>query len=242
MFLHTGFISTIWDACGTLLVAVWDSCGVLLNICGTLFIVFVILVILLLILLIVNSLYKKFLGIVFLNTNVNAGVISRMPLFFRQLMKPEIVENSIDVFFRYVYLCGDCERPVTNEKFLPAYRTKNLTIEESEKLLKDFISNSYEITEIIRKKCLLSIDIRFSFEFKRIRDINMNTDLLRPLKNSAWEQRIKKIFLNNSARRMGKCCISYSCGGCSFQIFYDGYEYGFKAMLENLPCYSGFEN
>lgn len=221
---------------------IWDSCGAFLNICGTLFIVFVIQLVLFIPLFVGKFLYKKFPGIVSLNTNIYTKGISGIPLLFRQLMKPEIVENSIDVFFRYVYLCGDCERPVTNEKFLPSYMTKNLTIEESEKLLKDFISNSYEITEIIRKKCLLSIDIRFSFKFKRIRDINMNTDLLRPLKNSAWEQRIKKISLNNSARRMGKCCISYSCGECSFRIFYDGYECGFKAMLENLPCYSGFEN
>ena len=219
---------------------IWNGCGVFLNICGILFIVFVIQLVLFIPLFVGKFLYEKFLGIVFLNTNVYTRGISGIPLLFRQLMKSEIVENSIDVFFRYVYLCGDCERPVTNEKFLSP-KTKNLTIEESEKLLKDFISNSYEITEIIRKKCLLSIDIRFSFKFKRIQDINMNADLLRPLKNNIQGQRIKKIFLNNSARRMGKCCVSYSCGECSFQIFYDGYECGFKAMLENLPYCSGLE-
>lgn len=134
---------------------------------------------------------------------------------------------------------------------------KRLTIHECEALLNNF--NKHYST--LDKANLATITLHFDVKFKRFKDIDdghIPDALIKFCKNKAQENRIARLFKSHSSRYLGRCRISYGFIGeetlchersnmvtfpaqakyatsredSTFRINYDGYECGYRAMLE----------
>lgn len=141
-----------------------------------------------------------------------------------------------------------------------AFPAKGLPIKECEDLLHNFS----EYYEVLDKAHLVSIAVNFSVKLKRMQEIDKGysgTALVKYLHDDVQGRHIAKMLLDHSSKRLGKCVVSYRligieslkqaradmlfimpaqanyathCEDNMLTLTYDGYECGYKAMLEGV--------
>jgi len=229
---------------------------------------------------VVEFLGHKLSGTGTFSSELSAHERKEVPGVFHQLMKPEIVEDSVIVSYLYVMPCG-CEEPISRDliermkkeavRDHPAeadeisrvisacflFPAKGLTIKECE----DLLNNFSEYYDLLDKAQLISIALKFSFNLKKMQEIDKGYSgsmLVKYLHNDGHGRHIAQMLSDHSAKRLGRCWISYRiignrsltkvredmftipaqakyathCEDTILTLRYDGYECGYRSMLE----------